>query len=617
MKNKKGFTLIELLVVISLMLSILGIAIVSFINISNKKKEESWEKVKEQSELAAEEYFQTYKYYLENLGSNNAYARVSIGKLVEEDFLNKATNPITGKSVNECDYVEVTIGTSGSGYLYKYHENNDGASCNVSSYVIVSEVGAPEISVDITKGTKKNNDYYVTDVDVTATLKTAGNGAIKDLKYCTSTSKCDIDKDLALKSGKENSYTITNYSLKNSNDGIDGSKVTTYFVATNTSNKTVIGSVTYKKDTKDPTCDYNNGSTTWIKGTRTIKQYCLDETSGCTKNPFSKKFENTTKTSSITITDNAGNSSSCAVNVYVDNTKPTCGNNNGSTTWTNQDRTITQECSDSDSGCSSVVKKYNSTTKTSTITISDNVGNSNVCNVNVYVDKDKPKFTVGLYKVNSASGTSTATSYSNNTWYNKYVYTKLSVTEKTLSDIKSITYTTTGATKNEENKAGSSRNINEEGTSKITYKVCNNAGSCATGSTYTIKLDHTPPVIKYLDGPKKQECGGASGVYIKYQVYDGLSGVMEAYHYYGSDTGKKDYDTISGYDMKVISFTSSGNNGPYIIERNWAVGNPSGCASENKNGPNTSWCYYNNTAVKDYAGNTSTGISSSCSKVGK
>ena len=41
MRNKKGFTLIELLVVIALMLSILGIAVVSLINISNKKKKES------------------------------------------------------------------------------------------------------------------------------------------------------------------------------------------------------------------------------------------------------------------------------------------------------------------------------------------------------------------------------------------------------------------------------------------------------------------------------------------------------------------------------------------------------------------------------------------------
>ncbi len=43
MKKKNGFTLVELLVVIALMLSILGIAIVSFVNISNNKKRRSLE----------------------------------------------------------------------------------------------------------------------------------------------------------------------------------------------------------------------------------------------------------------------------------------------------------------------------------------------------------------------------------------------------------------------------------------------------------------------------------------------------------------------------------------------------------------------------------------------
>ena len=38
MKKKNGFTLIELLVVIALMLSILGIAIVSLTGISDKKR---------------------------------------------------------------------------------------------------------------------------------------------------------------------------------------------------------------------------------------------------------------------------------------------------------------------------------------------------------------------------------------------------------------------------------------------------------------------------------------------------------------------------------------------------------------------------------------------------
>ena len=55
MRNKKGFTLVELLVTIALMLSILAIAIVSFIGISNKKKQESYDLVKEQIITAAEQ----------------------------------------------------------------------------------------------------------------------------------------------------------------------------------------------------------------------------------------------------------------------------------------------------------------------------------------------------------------------------------------------------------------------------------------------------------------------------------------------------------------------------------------------------------------------------------
>ena len=58
MSNKKGFTLIELIVTIAVMLSILTIAIVSFIGISNKKKQESYNAVKNEIITAAEEYFE-------------------------------------------------------------------------------------------------------------------------------------------------------------------------------------------------------------------------------------------------------------------------------------------------------------------------------------------------------------------------------------------------------------------------------------------------------------------------------------------------------------------------------------------------------------------------------
>ena len=57
---------------------------------------------------------------------------------------------------------------------------------------------------------------------------------------------------------------------------------------------------------------------------------------------------------------------------------------------------LSVECNDSGSGCkeNSVSKKFTSNTKTETITIEDNVGNTKKCNVNVYIDKDKPYYTL-------------------------------------------------------------------------------------------------------------------------------------------------------------------------------------------------------------------------------
>ena len=315
--------------------------------------------------------------------------------------------------------------------------------------------------------------------------------------------------------------------------------------------------------------------------------------------------------------DKAGNCNESDDYAKIDTSKPVCGTNTGSTTWTNKNRTITQNCSDTASGCSAVTKIYTASLKTDKITITDGVGNTRDCNVNVYVDKDRPAIVANAYKVTSKTSTSKSTSYASNSWYNKYVYTTSSVTKETLSGTKSVDYTTTGATTPATNATGTTRRINAEGTSTIKYRVCNNAGTCEDSNVVTVKLDRVAPTIKYIEGPKAKACGGNSGVYIKYEVSDNLSGVKEVYHFYGQDKEKKEYSVISGYNMKVLSKDIEGNLGPYTVERNWAVGNPKGCASENESGPNTSWCYVNNSAVKDYAGNTATEVSSTCSKVGK
>ena len=91
----------------------------------------------------------------------------------------------------------------------------------------------------------------------------------------------------------------------------------------------------------------------------------------------------------------------------IDNTEPKCDEIIGaSTTWTKDARTIKVACSDNGSGCSSstFTKTFNTTMATSTITISDKVGNTNTCKVNVYIDTKGPTIKYNLIKTKDKKG---------------------------------------------------------------------------------------------------------------------------------------------------------------------------------------------------------------------
>lgn len=429
MKNKKGFTLIELLVTIALMLSILGIAIVSFIKVSDKKKEESWEKVKNQTELAAEEYFKTNEYYLTGKKS----ARVSIGKLVSENYLTIVTNPVTGKAVNNCDYVDVTYGENG--YSYKYVENTNNKVCDTDNYIVTSEVGAPKMDVTLTNSANSTG-WYITDTNIMATVKENGNGAIASVKYCTSSSgNCNNYESISLT--KKNVYNVTNYKLSANKGGVDGNNVTTTFTATNTAGKTVTGYVTYKKDTVTPICSYTidkqPSSTGWYNNTTgapTIIFNGADELSGI---DGKSKIKPTivaakNKTYSYTFKDKAGNNSNkCSVTIKYDNTNPRCslslvgtlGNKVGDLQWYKSNVTVNASFSDELSGTSSKglstsknsnngKTTANQTEETSKVTwyghITDEAGNSGSCSKTFALEK-KVTLSFDINTTNEAKAT--------------------------------------------------------------------------------------------------------------------------------------------------------------------------------------------------------------------
>lgn len=208
MRKKNGFTLIELLVVIALMLSILGIAVANLVSVSKKKKEEAWEQVKAQIETAAVEYFTANEYLFEGLSSDStAYAYVTVGALVEEDYLDKVTNPVKGSAVSYCTQVQVTKKARKLTAAYdatseSYGDNK--TSCSASHIISVREPGAPEISLKKECSIEGNYGWCRGTETFTLDIKRT-NGTITSKKYCTANgSTCNSSENLG---STENSYT--------------------------------------------------------------------------------------------------------------------------------------------------------------------------------------------------------------------------------------------------------------------------------------------------------------------------------------------------------------------------------------------------------------------------
>lgn len=321
MKKNKGFTLIELLVIIALMLSLLGIAIISFVNVSNKKKEQAYKLVKEQAVTAGEEFFDTNLYIFDGLSVNDTSGIITIGKLVNEDYLNVLTDPRTGKKINKCDYVEVT--RTNSGYKTKYVESNSTNCQDTENTIVVEEAGAPSIEINKDKEIDGDNGWYKTKPSIYATVKTNNNGPITDVKSCTGSDEgsCDFKTDEVISNNKTNKRQIS-----------DTSGITIGYKATNSSNKTAVAWTTLKVDTEKPTCEYSvdkkvasNGWYNTQTGKPVLTFTGTDALSGI--NGSDRNIPTITEgkqTYSHTFKDKAGNTNDCSVTINYDGTKPSC-----------------------------------------------------------------------------------------------------------------------------------------------------------------------------------------------------------------------------------------------------------------------------------------------------
>lgn len=283
MNKKKGFTLIELLVVIAIMASILVLAIASLNGVSKAKKKEAEKKVEDQIELAAKQYVEANEYLFEDLeaGNNGSFKTVSIKKLIENDYLNVLTNPLTGKKYYECNYVKVTK-KSKNKYTFNFDESGD--YCGELTHIESKEDGAPSINVykdcvdeNGERDTTVKGEWckYATQFTVEGDKKN-GSPVTKiiasDNPDFSSTEEVDVS-----------SHIVSSHIFEKSGDTTGE---TIYFKVVNGTGKSSnVSSETYKNDNIPPTINY-------IVNKKDDDQYSSNQDDISTKKPSSPTWIN-------------------------------------------------------------------------------------------------------------------------------------------------------------------------------------------------------------------------------------------------------------------------------------------------------------------------------------
>ena len=299
-----------------------------------------------------------------------------------------------------------------------------------------------------------------------------------------------------------------------------------YITIIGTNNKERKCSVGVYIDKTAPVCGSDDGSKVWTNKDRKITVQCSDETSGCTKvNGYSQTFKKTTQKGKIEIKDNAGNKRDCEVDVYVDKTPPSCGTKKENKSWTNKETEVGVYCVDEDSGCK---KNYyneviNYTTKTKTITISDNAGNTTKCTVDAYVDVDKPTIPTSEIRKNNSKGEiqKNQNKWTSNTlWWGKFKSTSV-------SGINHYEYSE-GCTGKKSGNLESGYTYNKDKNTTYCIRAINNAGTASNwSSTYYFKIDKTAPTCGTATGARAENDWTGKDFVITQNCVDSGSGCTE------------------------------------------------------------------------------------------
>ena len=207
------------------------------------------------------------------------------------------------------------------------------------------------------------------------------------------------------------------------------------------------------------------------------------------------------------------------------------------------------------------------------IKVTDYAGNEVTYNLILKIDfTPPPKPEISMYLVDSTTSKSTSTTYSNNTWKNKYFYVNTTHPKDNpdVSGWRTNQYTTSGKHGTYKDKDGNFiNNVTKEGESKVKFRSIDNAGNYSeyTGEK-TIKLDRKKPTCDI----SKEHRYTTTGVTLKTKCEDKAnSGV-------GNKSGiKKCAGTdVNGADSYTDTKTGIKENKKYTVKD--VAGNENSCS---------------------------------------
>ncbi len=413
--NKKGFTLVELIGVVVILGIIIGIAVPSYIAVSNNIKEKNYNQKIDNIKSKALEYA---------TDNNVESITIPVKALIEEGYLaeenpdngdnEKITNPLGGY----LDCANIDIVRTDDSYDIKL---SDTSNCSTENIVNNSK-----IIIDVyeyrnnTLGKKlgSNGNVSWTNSDKVLLYANVNNleGISKETTWNYGTNSRKKSGNIAASVISDETY--ANIYIVESLVFLDSE----YNFNINTNSGMATQKVSVKIDREKPTANASIASE-WTNGNKKvtlsgsdgsgsgIKGFYLGRSEATpTADMFNRDYENSDNNDYLTANldvgtyylyslDKAGNiSDAYKFEVSgIDKTGPVCKYSNENTTWTNQNLTLTYGCNnDTGTGCKTtdMTKTIDYTAKTVNInwTIEDNIGNKTECSqlVNTFVDKTPP-----------------------------------------------------------------------------------------------------------------------------------------------------------------------------------------------------------------------------------